>query len=246
MEMAEVSPFPQACKLSNLVCAFLCFVLFSVTRLGNPFIVNKELLGGERRCEAYRWRHRGCPVPCELNNKIGCKRSEDKWTLSCDPGPGSCLLYSKPGASTVLPWISLVLASHSLMTNRSSISNDAQSQEILPISYVFPWNSILPISDYWNPSQSVVQFKYYLLPTCSRITYPEAIYFLCPPLVLCVSLTVAGSPHTCSVVVTLCLRLVLYSSVSFCGGETLPHTYLYPLHRAWHRAKDLLRCFRIV
>lgn len=45
----EVSPFPQVCKLPDLICgayAFLCFVLFSVMRLRNCFIVNKELSGG--------------------------------------------------------------------------------------------------------------------------------------------------------------------------------------------------------
>lgn len=51
MEMVGggVSPFSQVCKLPNLICvayAFLCFVLFSVMRFRNHFIVNKELSGG--------------------------------------------------------------------------------------------------------------------------------------------------------------------------------------------------------
>lgn len=44
--------FAQVCKLPNLICvayAFRCLVHFSVMRLRNHFIVNKELSGGGRR-----------------------------------------------------------------------------------------------------------------------------------------------------------------------------------------------------
>ena len=45
-----VSPLPQVCKLSDLICVvytFLCFVFFSVMRLRNYLIVNKEHSGGK-------------------------------------------------------------------------------------------------------------------------------------------------------------------------------------------------------
>lgn len=48
MEGGGVSLFPQVCKLPNLISivyAFLPFVLFSVMRLRNPFILIKELSG---------------------------------------------------------------------------------------------------------------------------------------------------------------------------------------------------------
>lgn len=44
--------FAQVCKLPNLICeayAFLCLARFSVMRLRNHFIVNKELSGGGGR-----------------------------------------------------------------------------------------------------------------------------------------------------------------------------------------------------
>lgn len=49
IEGGEVSPFLQVCKLPHLICetyAFLSFVFFSVMRLRNHFVVNKELSGG--------------------------------------------------------------------------------------------------------------------------------------------------------------------------------------------------------
>ena len=77
-----------------------------------------------------------------------------KWNLSWEQGPGSCLPDLKPQASAILSWISLVLVFHSLMMNRSSMSDDAQSQELLSSSYVFTLK--FPPSNLWLWSSYIV------------------------------------------------------------------------------------------